>query len=327
MSNRRALIWLIFGCWCAVISGSYLRKISWLRLVVCDVGQGDAILLTRGYTQILIDGGPDTRVVTCLQQHLPLFDRHLELVIGTHADQDHIGGLPTVFKYYHVEKLLTPAWGRSTQAYRTFLRAAHLEMQQGMQYYPPQRGRTWEFGDDLKLTEISPEVAWGDPNLFSTTITETLLSDILEVQTADKRATNDGSIGTLVNYGDWSVLLTGDMEVAAETAALNAGLIPDVNAIKVGHHGAKTSSTPAFIKAAHPEMAIISAGRRNRYGHPHSRVMTLLKMAGCRVLQTSVLGTVQIATDGQRYWVMGESIWELGVLSRLRHLKLLGANQ
>ncbi len=316
MTKFQALIWVLFGIAGLISGGYYLRKLSWLRMVVCDVGQGDAILLTRGYTQVLIDAGPDQQVITCLQQHLPLFDRQLELVIGTHADQDHIGGLSAVLTHYQVLSLLTPAWGRPTQAYQDFLHAAHLEIQQGMLYYPPQRGRIWRLGSDLELKEIAPEVSWGDPNLFSTTITETLLSDTLEAQASDKRATNDGSIGTLVTYRDWSVLLTGDMEESAETAALTAGLIPDVNVIKAGHHGAKTSSTPAFIEVARPEMAVISAGRKNRYGHPHSRVLALFEQLHCRVLQTSELGTVQIATDGHQYWVMSEVDWSAWLISR-----------
>ncbi len=282
------------------------NKLSLMQIVMCDVGQGDGILFSKGSFQILVDAGPDEAILACLSKVMPPLDTSLEVVIATHADADHIGGMKHVFQQYQISLLLTPAWGRSTQVYTDFLSSVRQQISHGLKVYSPQAGDVIHFGPDIWCNIISPEKAWGDPNLFLMPTTETQLLDILALQSDDERATNDGSIGTILYYGQVSVLLTGDMEMLAEKAALKAGLIPDVDMLKVGHHGAKTSTSEEFLRVSKPEMSLVSAGRKNSYGHPAAEVITRLRSVGSQVKQTNEHGAITVMSDGTSYWLSGD---------------------
>ena len=243
-----------------------------------DVGQGDAILIEApDGTTTLIDGGPDTSVLRALGVELPFFTRTIDLVVATHFDADHIGGLVDVFARYKVPQLLTIETEHDTPVTRRFLEI--IDKRQPEVTYA-RRGQVFSLGAGVRLEILSPA------------------SDTTKLES------NTASIVAKLSYGDISFLLTGDAPKGIEeylTIAFGEHLQSTV--LKAGHHGSRTSTAADFVAEVAPQYAIISAGADNRYGHPHVEVTDTLFNAGAQVLETAELGTVSFATDGVRLWL------------------------
>lgn len=234
---------------------------------VFDVGQGDAIFIDAPRKQMLIDGGPDEVVLERLAAVMPWWDRSIDVVVNTHPHADHVVGLIPVLERYKVSQVLDADAGYSTPEFAEYLRLA-----------APHRGIlsgdvTIDLGDGVRLKTLWPEAAYGD----------TVLED-----------PNDGSIVFLLEYGQASVLLTGDAG-AEEEAQWEVG---DIDILKVGHHGSDTSTSSELIARTDPEVAIISVGEDNEYSHPSSFVVDRLKEAGVVTYRTDIHGTIRIKTDG-----------------------------
>jgi competence protein ComEC len=242
-----------------------------LHLIACDVGQGDAVLITYGNLDILIDGGPNNRVVDCLGKHLAFWDREIEVVILTHPDSDHYAGLIEVFKRYKVDKFLTNGLSSSSQSYKV------LESEVG--------------GGGIKtyIGKVGTRVRY-----------EKMYLDIVSPQEARNEAeSNDNSLVMLLNYSRFEAILTGD----APKEILNAISVnqpPDY--IKLSHHGSKTGTDIFTVDAFMPRLAVISVGKNN-YGHPNDEVLNLLKEKGIRILRTDEMGDIEVESDGRGYLI------------------------
>ncbi len=249
-----------------------------LQVTFFDVGQGDAIFIqTPTGRQILIDGG---YYPTILNSHLgramPFADRHLDMVIATHPDADHISGLPGVFKRYTVDQLLVSELEDSGSAiYTTLLTAAET---QNTSLYRPIAGEIISFADGVQLEIVHPQA---EP-----------LPD----------GRNDNSISLRLVYGDFTLLLTGDAEIAGEQAMLTAGHPLQSLIFKAGHHGANNASTTPFLATVQPQIIVVSAGADNKFGHPHPDVLARAAEIGATVLRTDQLGSLSIQTDGHTMW-------------------------
>jgi competence protein ComEC len=265
-----------------------------LRVVVCDVGQGDGILLIYKSYQVLIDAGPDEAILKCLWQKIPWWDRHLELVVATHQHADHIGGFSQVFDTFSVGQIWSHRSSEKSELSGEFrLKAQALETN-GTLNISPQVGQKFSLDKQVVITVISP------PESFITEHTQKTSNDL------EKRADfneNNLSIALFVQFHHFSLILTGDMESTAEQAVLGARLIKDTTVLKVAHHGSKTSTSDLFLEKSAPEMALISVGRNNKYNHPDTSVLDRLDKFGSEVLRTDQLGNFEVITDGQRYWV------------------------
>jgi len=132
--------------------------------------------------------------------------------------------------------------------------------------------------------------------------TETGLLDVKEDIQAPQISENNRSIVLLYEYDEMSLLLTGDLEKKGEQALINLGLITEVDILKAGHHGAKTSSSDEFISKLTPEVALISAGKNNKFGHPSSEILGIYEKYGVLTARTDELGDIEIITDGKKYW-------------------------
>ena len=119
-------------------------------------------------------------------------------------------------------------------------------------------------------------------------------------------ATNNNSIASTLSYGEIDFLFTGDAEQEAEASMLATGLVPDVEILKVGHHGSRTASSPSFLAATQPEAAIYMAGVDNQYGHPHEETISALQAIGALIYGTDVNGTVTVSTDARTYTIQAE---------------------
>ncbi len=234
------------------------------EMVVLDVGQGDAILLTTpGGHHVLVDGGPSgIGLARELGAELPHWERQLDAVILTHPDEDHVAGLPEVLARYGVGLEHDTGVTKDTHAYAVYRQRAGERDE-------VRRGDSWE------LDGVRFEVLW-PPDGYS------------------DEATNETSIVLRVTYGDVHFLLTGDFEAGAQHALM---ALDDVSAdvLKVPHHGSKTTAAD-FLDAVGAQVAIISVGAENRFGHPSAEVLE--ELTGTTMLRTDLDGRVTVKTDG-----------------------------
>lgn len=244
------------------------------RIAVLDVGQGDAILVEGGRgARLLIDGGPDPgRLLVALDEHLPPWDRRIDVVVLSHPHEDHAAGLATLLDRYAVGQVFEPGMFGPGPGYAA-LNAELIRL--GIQ-----RG-TLSTGSRLRIDEFSFRVLWPDPGT------------VPERPSDGGTGINNVSIVLLGEVNGHRVLLAGDIEEQIDPRLLTRGL-PTVDLLKVAHHGSRTSSTDAFLAAVRPSLAVISAGRGNPYGHPAPATVARLQTAGARVLRTDQNGTVTV---------------------------------
>lgn len=251
-----------------------------LHVVFCDVGQGDAILVYRKTTQMLIDGGPNNRVLVCLGRHVPFYDRRIETVIVTHPQADHMNGIIDVIKRYDVIQLVMGPEENSTAGFKELQRQVTNHKLQVTNVYS---------GSEIRLGDVMYKVVWPERSWVLGASTE-------------KTDLNEFGISGILTYGNFDVLLTADVDEKAEDEELATGLLRQVEVLKVPHHGSKGGMTKEWLRIISPDLAVISVGR-NSYGHPAKEALELLSSKGTRVLRTDVDGEVEVVSDGKEYWV------------------------
>jgi competence protein ComEC len=256
--------------WYAILTQaqSNILKVSFL-----NVGQGDAIFIeSPSGKQVLIDAGANSTVLKELSNVMAFHDRTIDLVIATHPDLDHIGGLPLVLQNFTVSFI---AWSglESNTAHDIAFQSAMIA-EKGINIVAL-RGQSFDLGDGAELKILFPD------------------------RTLPQISPNYGSIVALLTYGEKSFLFTGDSPEAIENYLVSLdGNQLDIDVLKVGHHGSKTSSSEKFIQYTSPEYAIISLGQNNKYGHPHEQVLDILRASGAQILRTDKSGRITIKTNG-----------------------------
>jgi len=246
-------------------------ELSLLSIYFIDVEQGDSILIDYGKYEILIDGGGKSPgVINYLK---PLVDGSLEVMVATHPHADHIGGLIDVLAEFEVQEIWDNGDTSTSKTYSDFMSAVKAE---NAQVFQAVRGNTIEV-DGLVLKVLHPV------NLNDTT--------------------NNNSIMLYLAYGQIDFFFTGDAEKEAEASMLIKSdmPVPDVEILKVGHHGSNTASSSDFLTVTSPEVAIYMAGEGNRYGHPHAETISALCNMGAEIYGTDVHGNIVITTDGETY--------------------------
>ncbi len=268
------LVLVCLGVW-FVVAGQAKRH-GLLTFAMLDIGQGDALFI-EGPTgmQVLVDAGPDTgAILRELPKVMAFGDRTLDAIIETHPDADHIGGFIDVLERYKVGAFITPGITSKTN---TLIEALKKSVdQEHALIYVARRGMVIDLGGGAHLDVLYPDL---DVSGFG-----------------DK--TNNGSIVARLVYGETEVLLTGDAAFATEDhllAIASSSLSADI--LKVGHHGSKTSTSAAFIQAVHPQMALISVGAKNTYGHPTGEVLSRLSTAGVPLMRTDQHGRIVCTSD------------------------------
>jgi len=240
-----------------------------------DVGQGDAELIRTPQGQtILIDGGPDKKILEKLGTALPWADRSLDLVVLSHPHADHVSGLIEVLQRYRVRRILATGVVHTTPEYIKWL---ELIKNKKIPLTVAQAGQRIEFSGGVVL-----EILWP-------------LDSYAGQQVGDLNAT---SIVARLSYGPSSALFTGDTPRENEQLLLNSGANLKAQLLKVAHQGSRTSSSEEFIRAVAPRVAIIPVGRDNRFGHPHAEVVERLKNLVSQVLRTDRDGDIRFASNG-----------------------------
>lgn len=252
-----------------------------LELHVIDVGQGDALALrTPGGHWIVMDAGRewpggDAGARTVVPYLKRQGAEHVSLFVLSHAHADHVGGAAAVLAQLGADEIWDGAWVGPTPGYRRMLTEARARRIGWHRVHP---GDTRVI-DSVEFTVLAPDSAW-----------------VMAQQDA-----NEASVVVRVRYGAVTMLLTGDAEGGEESWLrdhADTALRADV--LKVGHHGSRTSTTPALLDAVQPRVAVISVGRINRYGHPNPGTLSALARAGAQVLRTDQTGTVVVRTDGRQ---------------------------
>lgn len=249
-----------------------------LKLVFCSVGQGDATLMIYKDRQILVDGGPNNRVLDCLGQYLPFWDREIELVIASHAEADHITGLIEVARRYRIGLFLLEDAANDTAEYRAL---SEVIKQQGIPIKAMVRGDAVKLGP-ISLTWLNPET---NVKVLGAKTSLNRFSQVIK-----------GSFGEF----DW--LMTGDIDANIERNLIAGGVVSEVELLKVAHHGSKYSSSQEFLTAVSPELAVIEVGKNN-FGHPTAETLGRLSQAGAQIERTDEDGDVVIISDGVNWRV------------------------
>ncbi len=250
-----------------------------------DVGQGDALFLeTAGGTTFLVDGGSSSVKEVGTYRILPFLKsrgvRVLHYAAVTHTDGDHISGIEELLEQsgepggVKIETLLLSVQAEGEEAGRAL---RELAKRKGVSVRHIQAGDMLR-DESTRIACLHPEEgkAYGDSNGMSLVL-------------------------HLV-YGEFSLLLTGDLEQEGEEEILKRYPVPACRVLKAGHHGSKTSTTEQWLRAVEPKLTLISCGEENAYGHPHRETLERLSAAGSRVSITALQGAVTLHSDGRTFW-------------------------
>lgn len=250
-----------------------------LHVVLCNVGQGDGILITTpSNKQILVDAGPDKSILDCLSKHMPFWDRSIDIALLTHPHADHLMGYYYVIDRYRIDQFSTEELRNKSDGFlqlENSLKTRHLPI-----HYVA-AGDTWKILDGVTVQIAGPSrkfVFAKNPDGFITNSAES------------------ASLTTLVTYGDFSILLTGDAPID-EMAEIATARIKDLDVLQIPHHGSSTGVDGHVLDLLAPSLAVISVGKNN-YGHPTPRTLGLLQERGIKYLRTDQMGDVELVSDG-----------------------------
>jgi len=245
-----------------------------------DVGQGDAELIETGKDQqVLIDGGPGSAVLTKLGEVMPYYDKTIETVVLSHPDADHLRGLIDVLKRYEVKRVIEFKVNVDKQIYTEW---KNLIQEKQIEDLELKNGDKVDISSDAKLDIVFP---YAD-DLGKTT-----------------QNLNDSSLVCQLVVGDVKFLFTGDAEKEEIDKIISKEGNIQSQIYKVGHHGSRNATTADFLEHLWPEVAVISVGAGNSYGHPNQEVLSLLDLYAVKTYRTDKNGTVKISTDGKSYKV------------------------
>lgn len=249
---------------------SAAAKSGILKISFIDVGQGDGILLTRAGHGMLIDAGTEQAAGTVVNYIKAQKLSALDFCIGTHPHEDHIGGMDSVINAFSLGTLIMPNVTTNTKSFSDVLYAVQKKK---LKITRPVPGKTYSF-EGAAFTVLAPNSAKYDE-------------------------LNNYSVVIRLVYGSTSFLFTGDAQTVSEQEMLAKGYNLKADVLKVGHHGSKTSTSAAFLKAVSPKYAVISVGKGNDYGLPAQSTVSRLTGAGIKLYRTDRDGTVVAQTDGK----------------------------
>jgi len=259
-----------------------------LHLVFCDVGQGDgAYIRFPDGRDMVVDGGPNDKIIECLSKHMPFWDRKIDMVLMTHPQKDHMQGLISVFERYTVDYFVRSDIDNSTEGYKKLEDVVRLRR-------IPVRFMTE--GKEITVGSTRLDMLWPSEEQiakaqeFKRSHLADSQGEILQGKEIVLGATvgdlNDYSLVFRLRYGTFDVVFTGDADQHVENQYVGKKLSDDtIEVLKVPHHGSKTGMTDAFIEWVKPALAVISVGK-NSYGHPSDKALTQLAAVNAKVLRT-----------------------------------------
>ncbi len=271
-----ALLLISAGTLSFVSYGQTTQSGDLVTVAFLDVGQGDAIFIEApNGIQMLIDAGPNQSILKSLHEVMPYGDTTIDIVLATHTDADHIGGLASVLDMYDVGQVIDNGMSSKTKIYSTVY-------------------------SRIKEKDIPRSVAHKGMRITLDREREVYMDILFPDRDISGLSSNEGSIVSSLVYGTHTFLFTGDAPLYTEHIVLQNEdpLMIDSTVLKLGHHGSHTSTSDAWLRAVTPELAIISAGKNNRYGHPHEDVLGRLRAFSVPYRATYDEGTIVLKTDG-----------------------------
>jgi competence protein ComEC len=257
----------------SVVSGDQNKATGKLTVRFLDVGQGDSTLVTfPDGKNLLVDGGNNQYANRVVQDLRDAGVQTLDYVVATHPDADHTGSLDVVVKTFDVKQVFAPKVTHNTQTYLDFLQAVKNK---GLSITPAKAGVKLDVGKSVAAEMVGPVKGYGTVDM------------------------NDWSAVLHIVDGNISFLLTGDAAHPSENDMMAAGEPLASTVLKVGHHGSEHSTSQAFLNKVHPQYAVISVGKDNKYGHPTAEVLNRLSAQGVKVFRTDEQGTIIAVTDGK----------------------------
>jgi beta-lactamase superfamily II metal-dependent hydrolase len=255
-----------------------------LEIHALDVGQGDSFLIVtpEGKT-VLIDAGPPEAADTVIEALSREGVKEIDLVVATHPHADHIGGMTKMLDAFPAKMFLDSGQPHST---RTYTRMLENIRKKGIRLVAAEAGQEFELDSGLSLHVLAPTKPF--------------------IQESQGSVLNANSVVLRLTYGDFSMLFTGDSEIETEEQLLSLYPALSAKVLKVAHHGSRYSTGSAFLKSVHPEVAVISCGADNEYGHPAQTTLNRLKKTGAELYRTDLQGEITIYTDGRSYHVETE---------------------
>ncbi|MCP6718156.1 MAG: MBL fold metallo-hydrolase [Patescibacteria group bacterium] len=274
MANKKKtilIVLLFFNIFTWLIIYNYDRP-QLLEVIFFDIGQGDAVFIETPLNyQILIDGGPSSAILNKLGKEIDFWDRTIDLIILTHPEHDHIAGLIEVLKRYNVENILWTGVLRDTGEYDEWTRLIE--------------------DSNVEIAQLGQKII--APNIFFE-----ILYPFENLEGQIVKNTNNSSIVSRLVFNDTCFIFTGDIYSSVERKIIDKQLDLDCEVLKIGHHGSKTSTSKELLENVTPQIAVISAGKDNSYGHPHDKVLEILTDYDIKVLRTDQLGDIKIISDG-----------------------------
>lgn len=275
--NQKKWMYIILGTLiCAnVIAFSVVLDLSkprYLKVTFFDIGQGDsAFIEAPNKSQILIDGGPTSGVISKLAKEMPFYDRTIDLIILTHPDSDHLSGLLDVLKRYKVKNILWTGVITDSPQFSEWQKLVGKE------------------NADISIAKAKERVIIQSKPLI---YIDVIYPDT-DLEGKNVKNTNDTSIISRLVFKNSSFLFMGDATEKVDVEPAKS------NVLKVSHHGAKDSITSEFLNLIDPEIAVISVGKNNYYGHPSSETLEKLDKFGIQVMRTDESGDIKIISDGK----------------------------
>lgn len=268
-----------------------------LHIVFCDVGQGDAVYVRfADGRDMLVDGGPNDSVLRCLGAYMPFWDRHIDMVLMTHPQKDHMQGLLAVLERYRVDYFVRTDVPNTTEGYAKLM--SLLEAKQIPIKYVTA-------GEQIRVASTTLSFVWpSDAQVAkgerSELVSEARTQEVLGAAVGDL---NDYSLVFWLRYGSFDALFTGDADIRVESNYANSRLADEsVEVLKVPHHGSRTGMSDSFIQWIKPKLSVISVGKNN-YGHPTSEALQFLQSVSTRIVRTDNEGDIHVVSDGRAWYV------------------------
>jgi competence protein ComEC len=262
---------LLAGCTQTVPSTPALSEFNGsLKVIFLDVGQGASqLLISPSGKTMLIDAGNNDKESLMLDYLNKYRITKIDIVVGTHPDADHIGGLDKVIDHLAIGKIYMPKVQSNTKTFESLLRSISNK---GLKVTTAKAGLQLQWDDKVTVQMIAPVKTYSDPN--------------------------DNSAVIHVVYGNTSFMLTGDAEADSEKNMIASGADLQSDVLLVGHHGSKSSTSLDFLKMVKPQYAVIQVGKENKYGHPHAATLKHLKAQGIPIYRNDLNGTIEMISDG-----------------------------
>lgn len=269
-----------------------------LHIYVCNVGQGDAVYVCfPDGRDMVVDGGPSDAIIACLGKYMPFWDRHIDMVVMTHPQKDHMQGLISVFERYRVDYFIRSDIDNTTDGYKRLIEVAQRK-HVSTRFVSAGERITVGSATLTFLWPSSDQIAKGKRAVASGT------RDASRVLGAAVGDLNDYSLVFWLRFGSFDAFFTGDADTRVETEYTGNALADEtVELLKVPHHGSRTGMNEAFVNWLRPKFAVISVGKNN-YGHPSGEALRLLESVGSVIHRTDKEGDIEVVSDGVHWDIL-----------------------